>query len=117
MANETILIVDADKKSRKVLEVSFKKAGYRVALTESPIEAKRSIASELPNIVISDTTFPAGDGFELLATLKEEDSTKGIPFIFLTEERSLPQKMRGFELGEEVIVGPQRFDGCQFLIV
>ena len=101
MANETILIVDADTKSQKVLEVSFKKAGYRVALTETPLDAKRKIAVELPDIIISDTTFASGDGFELLASLKEEESTRAIPFIFLTEERSLPQKMRGFELGAD----------------
>jgi len=101
VANETILIVDADTKSQKVLEVSFKKAGYRVALTDSPMEARRLIVSEMPDLIVSDTRFPDGDGFELLATLKEAASTRDLPFIFLTEERSLPQKMRGFELGAD----------------
>ena len=101
MANETILVVDADTKSQKVLEVSFKKAGYRVTLTDSPLEAKRLIVAERPDLIIADTRFADGDGFALLASLKDAESTRGIPFIFLTEERSLPQKMRGFELGAD----------------
>lgn len=101
MANETILVVDADTKSQKVLEVSFKKAGYRVIITDSPLEAKRLMVSEQPDLIISDSTFDDGDGFALLASLKESESTRSIPFIFLTEDRSLPQKMRGFELGAD----------------
>lgn len=101
MANETILIVDADTKSQKVLEVSFKKAGYRVSMTDAPSGARKLLAGTAPDLIISDTTFPSGgDGFEFLADLKSGPS-KGIPFIFLTEERSLPQKMKGFELGAD----------------
>jgi len=101
VANETILVVDADTKSQKVLEVSFKKAGYRVIITDSPLEAKRLMVSEQPDLIISDSKFDDGDGFALLASLKEVESTRSIPFIFLTEDRSLPQKMRGFELGAD----------------
>lgn len=101
MANETILIVDADTKSQKVLEVSFKKAGYRVVMTDGPMRARELVQDASPDIIISDTAFPGGgDGFEFLADLKS-GSHKGVPFIFLTEERSLPQKMKGFELGAD----------------
>jgi DNA-binding response OmpR family regulator len=101
VANETILVVDADTKSQKVLEVSFKKAGYRVIITDSPLQAMRLMVSEQPDLIISDSKFDDGDGFALLASLKEAESTRSIPFIFLTEDRSLPQKMRGFELGAD----------------
>ena len=35
MANETILVVDADAKSQKVLEFTFKNAGYQVVITDT----------------------------------------------------------------------------------
>lgn len=99
MANETILIVDADTKSQKVLEVSFKKAGYRVVMTDNTSSARELLREAAPDIIISDTAFPSGgDGFDFLADVRSGES-KAVPFIFLTEERSLPQKMRGFELG------------------
>ena len=101
MANETILIVDADTKSQKVLEVSFKKAGYRVVMTDGPKRARELVQDTSPDIIISDTAFPnGGDGFDFLADLKS-GKARNVPFIFLTEERSLPQKMRGFELGAD----------------
>jgi len=101
VANETILIVDADTKSQKVLEVSFKKAGYRVEIEDSPARAMAAIGRQDPDLIISDTEFEEGDGFEFLADLKLDNRTASIPFIFLTENRALPQKMRGFELGAD----------------
>lgn len=101
MANETILIVDADTKSQRVLEVSLKKAGYRVVIEDSPARAMAAIGKSVPDLIISDTDFAEGDGFEFLADLKLDSRTASIPFIFLTEDRALPQKMRGFELGAD----------------
>ncbi len=100
MANETILVVDADPKSQKVLEVSFKKAGYRVVMTETPAAAHEVARSGAVDLVVSETTFEDGDGFDFLTELREGEH-RSVPFIFLTEDRSLPQKMRAFELGAD----------------
>ncbi len=101
MANETILVVDADTKSQKVLEVSFKKAGYRVLITDSLAEARRALAANEPDLIVSDTQLPDGDGFSFCEEVKHDPRLAGIPFVFLTEQRSLPEKMRGFELGAD----------------
>lgn len=101
MANETILVVDADTKSQKVLEVSFKKAGYRVLITDTIEEARRAIEANDPDLIVSDTQLPDGDGFAFCSELKDDPKTGSIPFVFLTEQRSLPEKMRGFELGAD----------------
>lgn len=101
MANEMILVVDADKKSQKVLEVCFKKAGYRVVLADSIVQAMRHVEQTPPSLIISDTVLSDGDGLEFCADLKHNPAYKEIPFVFLTEDRSLPQKMRGFELGAD----------------
>ena len=99
MANETILVVDADTKSQKVLEVSFKKAGYTVLITDSIRAAIQSLGEQAPDLIIADTQLPDGDGFGFCEQLKLNDNFKDIPFIFLTEEDSLAQKMKGFEFG------------------
>ena len=70
MANETILVVDADLKSQKVLEVSFKKAGYRVILTASRREAIQRLGTDAPELILCDTTLPDGDGFAFCEQLK-----------------------------------------------
>ncbi len=101
MANETILIVDEDKKIQKVLEVSLRKAGYRILICDSTKDALNIVENETPDLVISETRFAtAGDGFEFLSKIKAGVHKK-TPFIFLTDDRALPQKMKGFELGAD----------------
>ena len=100
VANETILIVDEDEKIQKVLEVSLKKAGYRILICDSPNDALDVVKKENPDLIISETGFGTGDGFDFLAKLKAGDQ-KNTPFIFLTDDRALPQKMKGFELGAD----------------
>lgn len=100
MANETILVVDRDKKIQKILDVNLRKAGYRVFICESPIDAFAIIKNEDPHLIISETNFEESDGFEFLADLKS-GKYRHIPFIFLSEDRALPQKMKGFELGAD----------------
>ena len=99
MANETILVVDADLKSQKVLEVSFKKAGYRVILTASRREAIQRLGTDAPELILCDTTLPDGDGFAFCEQLKHNPSFADIPVMFLTEDDALSQKMRAFEIG------------------
>ena len=62
VAQETILVVDADQKSQKLLEVSFKKEGYHVLVTETIKDAIKAIGAERPELIICDTDLPDGDG-------------------------------------------------------
>ena len=99
MAQEKILVVDADEKSQKLLEVSFKKEGYQVLLTESMKDAIKTIGTENPDLIICDSALPDGDGFTLCQQLKLNPKFATIPFIFLTEDEELSRKMKAFELG------------------
>ena len=101
MAKQNILIVDADPKSTRVLEVSLKKAGYSVTKAIHGGDAIEKIAFSDPDLVISDTNMPEMDGFELCTKLKENEEWAGIPFIFLTAQKSIEDKIKGLELGVE----------------
>ena len=52
-------------------------------------------------LLISDTRLPGLDGFELCTKMKEHERWRTIPFIFLTSEKSVEDKVRGLELGVE----------------
>ena len=99
MAKQNILIVDADPESVQVLEVSLKKFGYSVTKAENGVAALEIMGFSIPDLIISDTKMPQMDGFELCTRLKENDDWSGIPFIFLTAEKSIEDKIRGLELG------------------
>ncbi len=99
MAKQNILIVDADPESVKVLEVSLKKVGYSVTTSRDGLSALELMSFSSPDLIISDTKIPELSGFEFCTKLKENEEWSKIPFIFLTADRSIENKIRGLELG------------------
>ena len=101
MAKQSLLLVDGDVKSLRVLEVSLKKAGFNVTTAVSGGDALEKVETAQPDLIISDTRMPEMDGFEFLQRLKAKTEWSAIPFIFLTAQKSVEDKIRGLELGVE----------------
>jgi DNA-binding response OmpR family regulator len=101
VANETILVVDGDARSRKVLEVSFRKAGYRAEVTDTIAGARAILAETEPDLIVSDTDLPDGDGFAFCADLQQDPSLARVPFLFVTDDSSLPRRAEGLEIGAD----------------
>jgi CheY-like chemotaxis protein len=99
--HDTVLLVDADEQSRRILEVSLRQAGFLVAAARGGSEALAKIDAVDPVVVISDTALAESDGFTLCKLLRASARWSGTPFIFLTKERSLQGKVRALELGVE----------------
>ncbi|MBX3154583.1 MAG: DUF4388 domain-containing protein [Deltaproteobacteria bacterium] len=83
----------------RVLEVSLRKAGFTVTTAASVQDALDKLEVHAPDLIISETTFPDGDGFELRRRVRATPDWAEIPFIFLTAEAAIENKIRGLELG------------------
>ncbi len=101
VSKHTLLLVDADPKSLRVLEVSLKKAGFSVITAGNGVEALARLEHGAPELIISDTHMPQMDGFELCRRVKERAAWTKIPFVFLSSRKSIEDKIRGLELGVE----------------
>jgi DNA-binding response OmpR family regulator len=101
VAKQHLLLVDADAKSLRVMEVSLKKAGFSVTTAVQGKDALEKVQISPPDLVLSDTKMPEMDGFELCKTLKSDDRFKQIPFVFLTNQKSVESKVKGLEMGGE----------------
>ena len=101
MAKQQLLLVDADPRSVRVLEVSLKKAGYSVTTATDGADALAKIESLTPDLVLTDTRLPKLDGYALVRKLKERAEWAAIPVVFLTSQKSIEDKIRGLELGVE----------------
>jgi len=101
VAKQKLLLVDADPRSVRVLEVSLKKAGYSVTTATDGLDALAKIESLTPDLVLSDTRLPKLDGYTLVRKLKERPEWASIPIVFLTSQKSIEDKIRGLELGVE----------------
>ena len=101
MAKKQLLLVDADPRSVRVLEVSLKKAGYSVTTATDGQDALAKIEFSTPDLILSDTRLPRLDGYELVRRLKEHAEFAQLPVVFLTSQKSIEDKIRGLELGVE----------------
>ncbi|WP_437593877.1 response regulator [Sorangium sp. So ce1000] len=101
MAKQQLLLVDADPRSVRVLEVSLKKAGYSVTTAKDGADALAKLEVSTPDLVLSDTRLPNVDGYALVRKMKEHADWAAIPVVFLTSQRSIEDKIRGLELGVE----------------
>ena len=101
MAKQQLLLVDADSRSVRVLEVSLKKAGFSVTTARDGQDALAKIELSPPDLVLTDTRLPTMDGYALVRKLKEHAEWSTIPVVFLTSQKSIEDKIRGLELGVE----------------
>ncbi len=101
MAKKSLLLVDADPRSLRVLEVSLRKAGYSVATCRDASGALETVELSQPDLILSDTRLPGMNGFALVEELRTREELNGVPFMFLSSDSSVESKVRGLELGVE----------------
>ncbi|RMH41493.1 MAG: response regulator, partial [Deltaproteobacteria bacterium] len=107
MAKQSLLLVDGDVKSLRVLEVSLKKAGFNVTTATSGADALKKVQTAQPDLIIADTQLDEIDGFEFCRRIKDDAEWSQIPFVFLTGQTSVDHKVRGLELGvDEYLTKP-----------
>ena len=99
MSKQSLLLVDGDTRSLRVLEVSLRKSGFTVTTATSVQDALDKLEVTPPDLIVSETAFQDGDGFELRRRVRSTPEWAEIPFIFLTAELAIENKIKGLELG------------------
>ncbi len=97
----SLLLVDADPKSLRVLDVVLKKAGFQVIAAPGGVEALAAMERATPDLIISETHMAEMDGLTLCRHIKERPQWAKIPIILLSSNKALDEKIRALELGVE----------------
>jgi two-component system alkaline phosphatase synthesis response regulator PhoP len=79
-----ILLVDDEPDIIEFLSYNFKKQNFEVRVATNGVEAQKSLATWLPDIIISDILMPEQNGIGFCHALKNNGLTKDIPVIFLS---------------------------------
>jgi two-component system, NtrC family, sensor kinase len=91
-----VLVIDDDPSVREVMRRFLVKEGFRVATATGGDEGLRLAHDRRPDAITLDVMMPGLDGWAVLAALKGDSATAGIPVVMLTmlDDRSL-----GYALG------------------
>lgn len=96
-----ILIVDDEAVAREAAAELLSSADYIVHQAAGGAEGIAMALRSPPDLVLCDLLMPGVDGFGVLARLRAEPATAGVPFIFITASTDSGDSRLGYSLGAD----------------
>lgn len=107
-----ILIVEDDRRSRDSLAKGLRESGFFVTTAEDGIQGLQAALECAHDLIVLDVMLPGLDGWQVLERLRSRRVQ--VPVLFLTARDSVPDRVRGLELGaDDYLVKP--FAWAEFL--
>lgn len=105
MEGATILVIDDDPDFCEQLADWFEPLGCRVLEAPSGMEGLRLARSQRPDALILDIRMPGMDGYEVLKTVRDDETLAGIVVVvFSVTGEALDKRIRGLRLGADHIL-------------
>jgi diguanylate cyclase (GGDEF)-like protein len=98
MEKQSILIVDDERMNIDILSHEFCR-DYQILVAKDSKNVFKRLESQPVDLILLDVMLPGSDGFEIIRHLKEHESTKDIPVIFITARDKPEDEATGFLLG------------------
>ena len=96
-----LLAVDDNRLILRVINDYFVPRGWDVTTADNVAMAREALAAAIPDVIVSDILMPEIDGWTFFEDVRKSKGTSALPFVFLTVERELPQRLRGLHLGAD----------------
>ena len=94
----TILVVD-DETANIIALTNILGEDYEVYVAKNGLDAIALAKEHLPDVILLDVLMSNMDGYEVIAELKQNDTTKSIPVIFITGLDNSTAEKKGLTLG------------------
>jgi DNA-binding response OmpR family regulator len=104
MAGPTVLVVEDDPTILQLLEVNFEMEGFTVLRAEDGALGLEAARASQPDVIVSDVMMPNMSGVEMVAALKADDATAGIPIILLSAKAQGGDIRQGIDAGADEYV-------------
>ncbi len=98
---QKILLIEDNLEMRENTAEILELANYQVSTAEEGKTGVKMALSETPDLIICDIMMPGMDGYETLYMLSQNESTKNIPFIFLTAKAEKSDVRMGMNQGAD----------------
>ncbi len=96
-----ILLIEDNEDVRENTAEILELANYEVLTAEDGKKGVAIAKDILPDIIICDIMMPELDGYGVFHILSKDDTTSGIPFVFLTAKADKQDFRKGMSLGAD----------------
>jgi|SRR5215471_14976664 len=101
---QTVLVIDDDPLTQRILEHYLQRAGYRMISADNGREGIKLARSQLPQLIILDVMMPDMDGWTVLRRIQKMEQTKGIPIVLLSGNADLMTKEESLRSGASLLL-------------
>jgi len=102
-----ILIAEDERDIRDLITFTLRFAGHEVIATANGEEAYLKAQEMTPDLIMMDVRMPRMTGYEACRQMKENDSLKHVPVVFLSAKGQDSEVQAGLEAGAvEYILKP-----------
>jgi DNA-binding response OmpR family regulator len=95
----TVLVVDDEAPIRLLCRVNLEAEGMTVLEAADGDRGLELARAELPDVILLDVMMPGRSGWEVAEELLADETTSGIPIIFLTARAEIRDRAKGIDLG------------------
>ena len=95
----TVLVIDDEAPIRLLCRVNLEAEGMEVIEAADGATGLEVARAESPDAILLDVMMPGLDGWTVAERLLEDESTRTIPFVFLTARAEVRDQARGLDLG------------------
>ncbi|MFZ2975774.1 MAG: response regulator [Candidatus Moraniibacteriota bacterium] len=99
MANKKILIIEDEETLQRALTQYLEEENFEVFGAMDGEKGIEMVKKEKPDLVLLDIILPKKDGFKVLEEIKQDETTKNIPVILLTNLESIDDIQKAFDKG------------------
>lgn len=99
MAAAKILIIEDDRYISKMYQLKLSLDGFDVQVADNGRIGVEKAKDFKPDIILTDILMPELDGFEVIRTVKNDDETKTIPILIMSNLGQEDHIQKGLEMG------------------
>ena len=94
-----VLVIDDEAPIRLLCRVNLEAEQMDVIEAADGPSGVEKARNESPDVILLDVMMPGLDGWNVAQQLLDDDSTSGIPIIFLTARAEFRDRARGLDIG------------------
>lgn len=96
-----IVVIEDEQILLRALNIELLSNGFEVLSAKDGESGLKLVREEEPELVLLDLILPKMHGFEVLESLKSDETTKKIPVIILSNLGQKSDMKKGLEIGAE----------------